>query len=161
MVGSPSSKHYTKRIRGMETQKTRVIFLCCHNAVTSQMAEAFVKHYVGDKFDVFSAGLKPENIHPMTAQVMQEIGINLSSHKAEPLRKYWGKTTFDYLITVCTKAEQECFIFPGVSHRLHWPIEHVVTSDQHVSADLEKFREIRNLVGKMARSWLKQILLKP
>ncbi len=42
----------------MKTQKSRVIFLCCHNAVTSQIAEGFLRHYSGDRFEVFSAEQK-------------------------------------------------------------------------------------------------------
>ncbi len=140
----------------MENQKTKVIFLCCHNAVTSQMAEAFVRHYSGNKFEVFSAGLKPLEIHPLTRQVMQEVGIDLTDQTAEPLRKYWGKMRFDYLITVCPRAEQDCFIFPGVSHRLYWPIEHICLSDKPIAANLENLRTIRDLVDERVKRWLVQ-----
>ena len=95
----------------MENQKTKVIFLCCHNAVTSQMAEALVKHYSGNKFEVFSAGLKPLEIHPLTRQVMQEVGIDLTDQTAEPLRKYWGKMRFDYLIAVCPELNKTISFF--------------------------------------------------
>jgi arsenate reductase len=145
----------------MKTQKLRVIFLCCHNAVSSQMAEAFLRHYSGDKFEVFSAGLKPVEIHPLTVQVMKEIGIDLSGQQPEPLRKYWGKMRFDYLITVCSKAEQECFIFPGVSNRLYWPLEDPTLCDEPVTENIEKFRTVRDLVDERVRSWLVQILERP
>jgi hypothetical protein len=59
LVGIDRISHFNdKRIVGMKTQKSRVIFLCCHNAVTSQMAEGFLRHYSGDRFEVFSAEQK-------------------------------------------------------------------------------------------------------
>ncbi len=102
--------------------------------------------------------MKPKDIHPYTVEVMKEIGIDLSVQESEPLRKYWGKMRFDYLITVCSKAEQECFIFPGVSHRLYWPIEDPALNDERATLDLEKFRKIRDLVDNRVRSWLVQTL---
>ena len=57
--------------------KTKVIFLCTHNSARSQMAEAFLKRYGGDYFDVYSAGFNPELIHPCAVEVMAEIGYDL------------------------------------------------------------------------------------
>ena len=107
----------------MRDRKIRVIFLCCHNSVTSQMAEAFLRRYGGTEFEVYSAGLQPREIHPLTIKVMEEVGIDLTDHSSEPLRKYWGKMLFDCLVIMCEKADRECSIFPGVTERLVWSFD--------------------------------------
>ena len=97
--------------------KERVLFLCTGNSARSQMAEALLRKMAGDRFEVHSAGLDPSVIHPMTIQVLQEIGIDASGQYAKPLTTYLGKVHFSYLITVCSKAEQRCPIFPGIGFR--------------------------------------------
>ena len=63
----------------------RVLFICTGNAARSQMAEAFLRRYAGDRFEAFSAGLEPRGIHPYTRQVMAEIGIDLSGQMNPPV----------------------------------------------------------------------------
>jgi arsenate reductase len=57
--------------------KTKILFMCTGNSARSQIAEALLRKYAGDKFDVYSAGLEAKNINPYTKQIMQEIGITL------------------------------------------------------------------------------------
>ncbi len=88
--------------------KPQILFLCTTNSARSQMAEAFLKKYGGDKFEAYSAGLEPKAIHPYTEQVMQEIGIPLTGQYSKSFREYMGKVHFAYLITVCAEAEKNC-----------------------------------------------------
>ena len=99
-------------------KKLRVLFLCTGNSARSQMAEALLRKLAGDRYEVHSAGLEPTVIHPLTVKVLEEIGIDASKQYAKPLTDYLGKTHFSYLITVCSKAEERCPIFPGVGQRL-------------------------------------------
>ena len=85
-------------------EKPRVLFLCTNNSARSQMAEAILRKYAGEKFEVHSAGLEPMEINPYTLKVLQEVGIDTSGLYAKPLSKYLGNTHFSYLITVCSKA---------------------------------------------------------
>ena len=71
--------------------KPRILFLCTTNSARSQMAEAFLKKYGGDKFEAYSAGLEPKAIHPYTEQVMQEIGIPLTGQYSKAFGNIWGK----------------------------------------------------------------------
>ena len=101
-------------------EKQRVLFLCTGNSCRSQMAEAFLRGYAGQYFDVYSAGLEPKPINPYTIQVMDEIGIDLSGQTSKGIDAYLGKVLFKYLITVCDDAEKNCpSTWPGVNTRFH------------------------------------------
>ena len=56
----------------------KILFVCIHNSARSQMAEAFLKKYGGEHFQVESAGIEPGTINPNVVTVMQEAGIDLS-----------------------------------------------------------------------------------
>jgi arsenate reductase (thioredoxin) len=56
-----------------------VLFVCVHNSARSQMAETFLNQMCPDEFRVSSAGLEPSRINPLVVEVMQEVGIDLSS----------------------------------------------------------------------------------
>ncbi len=135
-------------------EKTRVLFLCTGNSARSQMAEALLRKYGGDHFEAYSAGLHPKGIHPLTRQVLEEIGIDTSSQYSKPLSEYVGKQQFDYLITVCSNAEQECPFFPGAGKRLHWPFDDPVTVDGTEEFKLSQFRQVRDQIAGQIELWV-------
>ena len=98
--------------------KKRVLFLCTGNSARSQMAEGILRHLAGDRFDVFSAGTHPKGMHPKTVQMMNEVGIDIAGQSSKDVAKYDGQQ-FDYVITVCDRAKQNCPIFPGAAP-IHW-----------------------------------------
>jgi|WetSurMetagenome_2_1015567.scaffolds.fasta_scaffold895423_1 arsenate reductase (thioredoxin) len=134
--------------------KIKVLFLCTGNSARSQMGEALLKKYAGDRYDVYSAGLEPKGIHPFTHQVMQEISVSLDGHYAKHVHDFMGKLNFGYLITVCSDAEERCpAIFPGVSHRLHWSFEDPAAFVGSEEEKLQKFREVRDRMDRQIRNW--------
>ena len=135
----------------------KVLFLCTGNSARSQMAEAFLRHYAGDYFDAFSAGLDPKGIHPYTRLVMQEIGLDLDRQQSKSVSEYLGRVTFAYLITVCANAEKNCpTTFLGYGQRMHWyfddPAAVVGTEDEK----LARFRAVRDQIDQRIRSWLSE-----
>jgi arsenate reductase len=76
------------------------------------MAEAFLNALCGDRYEAKSAGITPTQINPYVARVMTEIGIDLSTHRSKSLLEFQGKT-FDYVVTVCDAARENCPFFPG------------------------------------------------
>jgi arsenate reductase len=120
------------------------------------MAEAFLRKHGGDKFEAYSAGLEPKGIHPYTLQVMNEVGIDLSEQRSKDVMEYMGRKHFGYLITVCAHAEANCpTTFPGVSQRLHWPIDDPAAFEGSEEETLAKFREARDEVEQHILAWLK------
>lgn len=118
------------------------------------MAEAFLKKYGGEKFESFSAGLEPSVINPLTVQVMEELGVDMSQHYAKGLDQFLGKEHFGYLITVCSRAEEKCPIFPGMGVRLYWPLEDPAAFQGSPDEKLAKFRQVRDQVENAVKEWL-------
>lgn len=126
-------------------KKIRTLFICIHNSARSQMAEAFLKKYGGDKYFVESAGLEAGTLNPLVVKVMKEEGLDISNNKTKSVFDFYkqGKT-YDFVITVCDKeAAERCPIFPGNATRLHWGFNDPPREDNEKDA-MEKVRKIRD-----------------
>lgn len=134
----------------------RVLFLCTGNSARSQMAEAYLRSQAGDRFEVFSAGLEPKGIHPLTLQVLAEIGVDTTSLYSKPLSTFVDRQSFDFLITLCADAEERCPYFPGTGVRLHWPFDDPAAFQGSPSQRLAKFREVRGQIEARIREWLSE-----
>ena len=98
--------------------KKSVLFVCTHNAVRSQMAEASLNNIYGDRYSAFSAGSDPTQIDPFVITVMKEVGIDVSSYKSKGLNVFQDYSP-DYVVTVCDQAKESCPYFPGGNLRIH------------------------------------------
>ena len=135
--------------------KQRVLFLCTGNSARSQMAEAFLRRYGGDRFEAHSAGLAPKELNPLTIKVMNEVGIDVSGQRSKGVNEYLGKVLFQYLITVCDDADKNCpTTWPGVSKRMHWSFEDPAAFFGTDEEKLAKFRQIRDQIEKRVVDWL-------
>ncbi len=134
--------------------KTRVLFLCTGNSARSQMAEAFLRQYAGDRFEVYSAGLEPKGIHPFTRQVLAEVGLDISGQTSKDLGQFLGKVHFGYLITVCANAEQRCPVFPGLGTRLYWPFDDPTVIGGSEAERLAAFRRVRDEIATRIQAWI-------
>jgi arsenate reductase (thioredoxin) len=135
--------------------KQRVLFLCTGNSARSQMAEAFLRRYGSDQFEAYSAGLEPRGIHPLTIQVMEEIGYDISGQRSKGVREFLGSVFIHQLITVCDNAEKNCpAIWPGVITKLHWSFEDPAAVEGSEEEKLEKFREVRDQIERKVRAWV-------
>ena len=135
--------------------QTRVLFLCTGNSARSQMAEAFLHKYAGNRFEAHSAGLEPKPLNPLTVKVMEEVGVDMSGHKSKGFETYLGKMLFQYLITVCDDAEKNCpSAWPGVSNRLHWHFEDPAAFIGTDAEKLAKFRHVRDQIDQKVKAWV-------
>ena len=135
--------------------KTKVIFLCTGNSARSQMAEALLRELAGDRFDVYSGGLRPVEVNKLAVSVMKERGIDISGQRSKGLDEFLGKINFGVIITLCDQAERECPIFPGISTRLHWPFEDPAALEGTEEERLAKFREVRDAIEMRIQEWLR------
>jgi arsenate reductase len=135
--------------------KQRVLFLCTGNSARSQIAEAFLRKYGGDRYEAHSAGLEPKGLNPFTVQVMAEAGIDVSGQTSKGVETYLGKVLFQYLITVCDDADKNCpTVWPGVNNRMHWSFQDPAAVEGTDEEKLAKFREVRDLIEAKIKGWL-------
>jgi len=136
-------------------KKTKVLFLCTGNSARSQMAEAILRHYGNDQYEVFSAGVEPHGMNPFTEKVIAEKGIIMEGQYSKSFKEYLGKEHFSYLITVCKNAEERCpSTFPGVSQRLHWAFEDPAATTGTDEDKLAKFRQVRDQITEKIEEWI-------
>jgi len=135
--------------------KKRVLILCTGNSARSQMAEGLLRRIAGDRYEVFSAGVAPSHVRPEAIEVMSEFGIDLSSHRSKSVDEFAGQR-FDYVITVCDNAAENCPVFPGSTKRIHWSFDDpagVTGSEEDRLAAFRHSRdEIRKRLEQFARS---------
>jgi len=107
------------------------------------MAEGFLRHMAGDRFEVTSAGTTPTELDPVAVRVMQEVGIDISGHCAKDSAEFF-RERFDYVITVCKKAKERCPIFPGAIWRFDWDIQDPAAAERDEAERLAVFRRVRD-----------------
>jgi arsenate reductase len=122
------------------------------------MAEAYLKRFGGDRFEVESAGLEPGTINPLVVEVMREEGIELSGKKTNSVFDFYREgRLYSYVIAVCSKeAEKKCPIFPGVNRRLHWPFDDPSTFTGSREQRLQKTREVRDQIKARVLEFIDQ-----
>lgn len=139
--------------------KTKVLFVCVHNAARSQMAEAFINHLCGDRFIAESAGLEPGVLNPLVVEAMKEIGIDISNNTTKSVFDFYtqGKL-YRYVITVCdqTSAEQ-CPLFPGITARFHWSFEDPSKFTGSHEEQLRQTREVRDRIRLKIEEFCKEM----
>jgi len=139
----------------------RVLFLSSGNSVRSQMAEGFLRVLAADAFEAFSAGSTPRELHPLAVAVMAERGVDISEQRPKGVQEYMGKAQFEFLITVCDRAEKGCPMFPGVGTREYWPLDDPALADVTDDARLALFRETRDYLEQRVRRFLVERRYKP
>ena len=123
-------------------EKKNIIFICTGNACRSQIAHGLLQKLAGDRFNVFSAGSHPSQVHPMSIKVMEEISIDISDHTSDHIDDYLDKRV-DIVITVCDNANKLCPVFPGNIERLHWSIDDPFRGWDYNKDQMELFRKTR------------------
>jgi arsenate reductase len=139
--------------------KTKVLFVCIHNAGRSQMAEAWLKHLGGDRFDAQSAGLEPGTLNPLAVEVMKEVGIDISANLTKSVFDLHKQgLIFDDVITVCDESSSErCPVFPGIVKRLHWSFENPSSFKGTWEEKVAKTRVVRDQIKAKAAAWIQDL----
>ena len=132
----------------------KVLFLSSANSTRSQMAEAFLRALAGDAFEAYSAGTVPQALDPLAVDVMAERGVDISGQRPKSQRDFMGTAQFDYLITVCDRAEKNCPMFPGKGTREYWPLDDPGRIEGNREERLAAFREVRDEIEAHIRRWL-------
>ena len=149
-AGLPTSRLPERH--GRLVPQERVLFVCTHNSARSQMGEAILRQLGGSRFYVASAGTRPTMVNPLTLQVMGERALDLSGHRSKSIAEVG--THWDYVITVCDAAYEQCPDFPVKTSRLHWSVPDPAMTPGSEGDQLQSFRRVRDELHQRIRHWL-------
>lgn len=129
--------------------KPLVLILCTGNSCRSHLAEGLLRAAAGDLLEVASAGSRPAGyVHPLSIEVMREIGIDISFHRSKPLEEFLSRSV-ETVITVCGNADQACPMFPGQSNRHHWAFDDPAHATGSREEQLAVFRRVRDEIRRV------------
>ncbi|MBN8730196.1 MAG: arsenate reductase ArsC [Acidobacteria bacterium] len=131
----------------------RVLILCTGNSARSQMAEGLLRSMAGDRYDVCSAGTRPSFVRPEAIAALRDLGIDITSHRSKSVDEFLG-SAFDYVITVCDNARENCPVFPANTKHIHWSFEDPAAVEGDEAARLAAFRGIRDQIAARFREFL-------
>jgi len=140
--------------------RKRVLILCTGNSARSQMAEGLLRDLADERFEVASAGVAPTQVRPEAITVMRELGIDISQHRSKSVDEF-ADQDFDYVITVCDNANEQCPLFPAQTKRIHWSFEDPAAAQGDEQSRLEIFRKIRDQILARLRLFVIAVSLAP
>lgn len=124
--------------------KKRVLFLCTGNSARSQMAEGLVNHFLGDRWEAFSAGTAPTGyVHPLAVKAMAELGIDISAQRSKSADEF-RNVAFDVVITVCDNAAKNCPLWLGPGQLKHMGFPDPADATGSEAERLGVFRQVRD-----------------
>ena len=130
-----------------------ILVLCTGNSCRSQIAEGFLRHYAGEKANVYSAGVETHGVNPRAISIMSEVGIDISNHTSNHVDEY-THINFDFVITVCDNAKERCPYFPTKAEKFHYnfpdPAKAVGTEDEIMN----EFRAVRVLIDDYCKDFV-------
>jgi arsenate reductase len=130
----------------LREQKPRgLLFLCVANSARSQMAEGIARSMAPEGVTVWSAGSKPTRVRPEAKAVLDEVGIDISSHRSKAVAEI-PAAEVDTVITLC--GEEECPLFLGKATRLHWGLPDPAGAEGDEAARLDAFRQTRDEIHR-------------
>jgi arsenate reductase len=142
-----------------DNKKIKVLFLCTANAARSQMAAGVVKQDFGGMIETYSAGTNPRGVSRLAIMVLDEIGIDISKETSDHLEKY-RDMRFDYVITLCDDANENCPVFFGGVKRRHMGFPDPPHTNDPTPENLQKFREVRDQIRSEMKSFFTEELAK-
>ncbi|MDB5151738.1 MAG: arsC2 [Mucilaginibacter sp.] len=132
-----------------------ILILCTGNSCRSQIAEGYFRHFAGDKAKVYSAGIETHGVNPKAIQVMAEDYIDISKHTSNNVDEYLD-IPFDYVITVCDNAKENCPYFPTKAQRFHQNFPDPAKATGNADDVMDEFRRVRDMIKLYSENFVKQ-----
>ena len=101
-----------------QSKKLKILFLCTGNSCRSQMAEAWVRELFGGRIEAYSAGIEARGLDPDAVKAMAEAGVNIAGQRSKRIDAL-RDVEFDYVVTVCDHARENCPVFTGKARAFH------------------------------------------
>ena len=123
----------------------KILVLCTGNSCRSQIAEAYLQYFSGNKAQVYSAGIETHGVNSRAIQVLKEDGIDISKHTSNNIDEY-KDLDFDFLITVCDNANERCPVFPSTARKFHHNFPDPAKFAGDEASILIEFRRVRDMI---------------
>ena len=135
----------------------KILVLCTGNSCRSQIAQAYLQFFAGNKAQVYSAGIETHGVHPTAVKIMQEDGIDISHHTSNDVNEYIN-ISFDFVITVCDNAKENCPYFPAQTKNFHQNFPDPAKANGTEEEILHQFRQTRDLIKTYTEKFVKEYL---
>jgi arsenate reductase (thioredoxin) len=135
--------------------KKRVLILCTGNSARSQMAEGLLRYIGGNEFEVESAGTKPSVVRSEAIEALKEVGIDITAHRSKSVDEFAGQE-FDYVITVCDNAKENCPYFPAKTQLIHHSFDDPAGVEGDDATRLAAFKKVRDEIETYLQEFVKQ-----
>ncbi len=135
-----------------------ILVLCTGNSCRSQIAEGYLRYFSGDKAQIYSAGIETHGVNPRAIATMLEDNIDISTHTSNHIDEYLG-IDFDFIITVCDNAKENCPFFPSKAVKFHYNFPDPAKAVGTEAEILESFRAVRTEIKNYTRQFVNQHVL--
>ncbi|WP_417590254.1 arsenate reductase ArsC [Owenweeksia hongkongensis] len=134
----------------------KVLVLCTGNSCRSQIMQGYLNHFSNNKIEAYSAGIETHGVNPKAIKVLAEDGIDISHHTSNHVDEY-RDVNFDYLITVCDHAKENCPWFPSDAERFHQSFDDPAKATGTDEEILNDFRRVRDEIKKYASTFVNNL----
>jgi arsenate reductase len=135
----------------------KILVLCTGNSCRSQIAEGYLKYFAGDKAKIYSAGIEVHGVNPKAVETMKEDGIDISQQTSNNVNEY-KSVDFDFVITVCDNAKEQCPIFPSTAKKFHRNFTDPAKANGTQEEIKEVFRKVRNEIKNYCKEFIAENL---
>lgn len=137
--------------------KIKILVLCTGNSCRSQMAEGYLRHFAKGKAEVYSAGIEAHGVNPRAVATMKEDGVDISHHTSNKVSEY-SNLNFDYVITVCDNAKENCPYFPAMVKTLHHNFPDPAKARGSETEIMNEFRRVRDQIKTFSKSFIESVV---
>lgn len=135
----------------------KILVLCTGNSCRSQIAEGYLRYYANNKALIYSAGIETHGVNPKAIQIMKEDGIDISTHTSNHIDEY-SDIDFDFVITVCDNAKENCPFFPTKAKKFHYNFPDPAKATGNEEEITHQFRVVRDLIKQYAQNFISENL---
>lgn len=134
---------------------TKILVLCTGNSCRSQIAHGYLNYFGKNKVNVYSAGIETHGVNPRAIATMKEDGIDITHHTSNNVNEY-ADQKFDYVITVCDNAKENCPYFPATVKTFHHNFPDPAKAKGTEEEIVKEFRKVREMIKEYAREFVAQ-----
>ncbi|HMI08542.1 MAG TPA: arsenate reductase ArsC [Flavobacterium sp.] len=135
----------------------KILVLCTGNSCRSQIAEGYLRHFAQNNAEIYSAGIETHGVNPKAISTMKEDGIDISGHTSNNVDEYY-ETDFDFVITVCDNAKENCPFFRTKAERLHYNFPDPALFHGTEIEIITEFRRVRNMIKEYCKIFIAENL---